>query len=161
MITRTLVLACLLVSAQAEERTQIFAPILRELKQSTSVPVRLPDHLPDLGQGQEPLYAVLEFARPAGYSVILAFTPDCNGASVCRVGTLSARRVTKGRIARGKRVTLAGGVAGAYREGGCGAGCSDSVVTWRDGTVEYSAGVKAGSETDVVKLANAILQNKS
>lgn len=158
------IIAGVLLTAQAQEGhttvAPVFAPILKQLQQGTTIPVRLPGNLPDLGQGQDPIYAVVEFAKPAGYSIILGFTPDCNGASVCRLGTLGARRVVKGRSLKGKRVSLARGIVGIYREASCGANCSDSVITWREGAVEYSAGVKAGSEEDARKLANAVVQGK-
>lgn len=154
-------LALLLAMAAQAEVAPVFAPIVAQLREHTAIPVRLPATLPDLGQGRDPIYAVVEYARKSRYSVILAFTPDCNGASVCRIGTMRARRLPKPEPARGKRVRLAGGVSGMYREASCGANCSDSVITWREGNVEYSAGVKAGSEKDVVNLANAILNGKS
>ena len=50
MIARALILACLFTTIRAQQPTQVFAPILDELKQGTSIPVRLPRSLRDLGQ---------------------------------------------------------------------------------------------------------------
>jgi hypothetical protein len=41
------------------------------------------------------------------------------------------------------------GVTGYYTEGVCGVNCPDSVISWREGPNEYTAGIKGGGETDV------------
>ena len=153
-------LAIAAIALGQEEGSDLKAAAVR-LRQGTTIPLRLPPKMPDLGQGNDPLYAIVELAKPTAYSVIIGFTPDCNGASVCRAGTLAARRLPKARAPRGKKVTLVNGVSGSFREGTCAAGCADSVVEWLEGNVQYSVGVKAGSQDDVTKLANIILRNKS
>jgi hypothetical protein len=133
----------------------VFRPIIDELRQKTRIPIRLPAKLPDLGQGPDRIYAVLVHSKPDSYSVVLAFTPDCNGASFCRIGSLTGAAGSKRRT--GKRIRLARGVTGFYTEGVCGANCSDSVIAWKEGPNEYTAGTKGGSDADVAALANAVL----
>lgn len=134
----------------------VFRSILGELLQQTRIAVRLPAKLPDLRQGSDRVYAVLAHAEPRSYSVVLAFTPDCNGASFCRIGSLNGSAASSKR-STGKRIRLARGVAGYYTEAVCGANCPDSVISWREGPNEYTAGIKGGSEADVAALANAVL----
>jgi hypothetical protein len=146
---------------KAGEVAPVFRSILEKLTRNTDLPVRLPATLPDIGEAGQPVYAIVEEAAPAAYSIILAFTADCNGASVCRIGTLSAKRVSGKTAVAGKPVSLTGGRRGFYTESECGANCSDSVVTWREGLVEYSVGFKAANRSDVLSFANAILRNRS
>ncbi len=133
----------------------VFAPVIQDLHGKVGIPLRLPAALPDLGQGSDRVYAVVLHADSQSYSLLLAFTPDCNGASVCRIGSLSGAKTS--RKVRGKAVRLKKGIIGRYAEADCGANCSDAVVSWREGAYAYSAGVKAGSQADAVGLANSTL----
>jgi hypothetical protein len=134
---------------------RVFQPVLGALQQKCPVRLRLPAHVPDLGQGNDPVYGVLGEAAVDRYTVYLAFTPDCNGASVCRIASFSAGPAGKDSAGAGGSVRLPGGRRGVYSEAECGANCSDAVVRWREGAVEYTVGVKGGSRADVVRLANA------
>ena len=134
----------------------IFRPIVDELRQKTRIAVRLPTKLPDVGQGSDRVYAVLAHAEPGSYSVLLAFTPDCNGASFCRIGSLTGSAASSKR-SKGKQIRLARGVKGYYTEAVCGANCPDSIISWKEGPNEYTAGIKGGGEADVAALANAVL----
>ena len=134
----------------------VFRSIVDELRQKTRIAVRLPAKLPDLGQGSDRVYAVLEHAEPGSYSVVLAFTPDCNGASFCRIGSLTGSAASSKR-SKGKQIRLARGVKGYYTEAVCGANCPDSIISWKEGPNEYTAGIKGGGEADVAALANAVL----
>ena len=154
------VLACSLGFAQpAGEVDPAFTAAAEQLRHTVKIPLRLPSKLPDLGQGREAVYAIVERAAPRSYSIIIGFTPDCNGASVCRIGTLAGSPAGRKRL-RGKGVKLKNGVAGRFNEASCGANCSDSIVSWREGANEYTVGVKAGSENDAAALANACLPSK-
>jgi len=143
---------------QAASSDPIFQRILEPLQKECQVPLRLPRRLPDLGQGTDPVYAVLESAQPDSYSIILGFTEDCNGASFCRIGILAGRKVPGQSRLSGKQVRLNYGFRGVYQEAECGANCTDAVIRWREGDVEYSVGVKAGSLADAKNLANASLR---
>ena len=132
------------------------ANTIAAIKAKTSIPVRLPTTLPDLGQGSDRLYWVVDKSGAAGYSVLLAFTQDCNGASFCRAGTLTGARAAE-RITGARRVSLAKGIRGEFSDSFCAAGCSDAVVRWSQNGVFYSAGVKGGSSKDAIVLANAVI----
>jgi hypothetical protein len=152
----TLLLSLVWSAPRQTDVDPVFRPIVDGLRQKTRIAVRLPAKLPDLGQGSDRVYAVLAHAEPGSYSVVLAFTPDCNGASFCRIGSLTGAAASSKR-STGKRIRLARGVTGYYTEGVCGANCPDSVISWREGPNEYTAGIKGGGETDVAALANAVL----
>ena len=152
----TLLLSLALGAPWQTEVDPVFRPMVDELRQKTRIAVRLPAKLPDLGQGSDRVYAVLARAETGSYSIVLAFTPECNGASFCRIGSLTGSGAS-GKRRTGKRIRLARGVTGYYTEGVCGANCPDSVISWREGPGEYTAGIKGGREADVAALANAIL----
>jgi hypothetical protein len=133
-----------------------FAPVIEDLRSKVAIPLRLPTVLPDLGQGTDRVYTIVQRAESSSYSVLLAFTPDCNGASVCRIGTLSGAKASRQRV-HGKAVHLKKGITGRYTESNCGANCSDAVVSWREGANAYAARVKAGRRDDAVALANSTL----
>jgi hypothetical protein len=142
---------------EASSSDPVFQRLLEPLQKECRIPLRLPRRLPDLGQGTDPVYAVLESAQPDRYSIILGFTEDCNGASFCRIGVLTGRKLAGPSRWSGKQVRLHFGLRGVYQEAECGANCTDAVIRWREGDVEYSVGVKAGSLVDAKNLANASL----
>lgn len=152
--------ACLLLTGgPADDVDPVFRPVIEELQAKVSIPLRLPSRLPDLGQGTDPVYAIVEQAKAHSYAIVLGFTPDCNGASVCRIGSISGAVAGQKKL-RGKTIRLKGGITGRYVEAECGANCSDSVVSWREGRNQYSVGLKAGSQADAAALANATLPAK-
>jgi hypothetical protein len=145
-----------LAAAPVAQVDPVFEAVIEGLYDKAAMPLRLPVKLPDLGQGTDRVYAIVEHAGSASYSVLLAFTPDCSGASVCRIGSFSGSRAGQKKL-HGKAVRLQKGITGRYTESECGANCSDSVVSWREGPYLYSVGVKAGSQADAVALANSTL----
>jgi len=161
-MSRLFVALALVVSAAGQTAAHVdpvFETVIEDLHAKVKIPLRLPGKLPDLGQGTDAVYAIVERATPYSYSIVLGFTPDCNGGSACRIGSLSGAAAGHKKL-RGKLVRLKRGITGHYIEGECGANCADSVIRWREGANEYSAGLKAGSEADAAALANAALSNR-
>src|SRR4051812_3960726 len=137
-----------LVLAQADP---VFATAAKLLKEKCAIPARLPKALPDVGQGNERIYASPQTVEHDSYVVILAYTEDCNGASFCRLGSLQGKAAPQGRSSlHGKPVRLAHGIRGFFGEASCGAGCSDATVEWQQGNNIYSAGLKGAKLQDVV-----------
>ncbi len=135
----------------------VFVKVVVDLRSRTRLAVVLPSRLPDLGQGRTKLYASLSEATPRGYEIVLGFTPDCSGGTACRIGTIGARMVAAPQVQlEGKAVTLGNGTAGWFAPATCGASCSDSLVTWRDGETERFVGIKAADEKAVIALADAV-----
>jgi hypothetical protein len=51
------------------ERQDVFASVMPALRKQTRVPLRLPSFLPDSGDKDSPIYAILESADPQGYEI--------------------------------------------------------------------------------------------
>ncbi|MEH2404819.1 hypothetical protein [Nostoc sp.] len=147
-----------LIAQQSQTQLHpVFKSILPKLKQKTQIKILLPKFIAE-SDGENPIYAIIEAATQQKYEILLAFTPDCNGASACRLGVISAQAVTH-KIPRlsGKPVSLAKGITGYFVDFTCGAGCSDATLTWRQQGVQYVVGVKAGDRTSLVKMANSAI----
>ncbi|AVH65907.1 hypothetical protein [Nostoc sp. 'Peltigera membranacea cyanobiont' N6] len=135
----------------------VFKSILPKLKQKTQIKILLPKFIPE-SDGENPIYANIETATQKNYEILLAFSPDCYGASACRLGVVSAEAVTRKTPGlNGKRVSLAKGFTGYFVDFTCGAGCSDATLTWRQQGVQYVVGLKAGDRTSLVKMANSAI----
>ncbi|MEH2161309.1 MAG: hypothetical protein V7K38_09715 [Nostoc sp.] len=137
----------------------VFKSILPKLNQKTQIRILLPKFIPE-SDGENPIYANIETATPKNYEILLAFTPDCYGASACRLGAVTAEAVThKTPRLTGKRVSLAKGFTGYFVDFTCGAGCSDATLTWRQQGVQYVVGLKAGDRTSLIKMANSAINS--
>lgn len=135
----------------------VFETILPKLKQSSKFAILLPKVIPG-SEGESQLYAVLENATANKYSIILGFSPDCGGGNACRLGTMTAQTVTSTTPKlKGKKVKLANGINAYFEDFGCGANCSDAILTWRQKKVQYSVGLKAGKVKDLLKMANSFV----
>ncbi|MDQ6705939.1 MAG: hypothetical protein M3Z85_08230 [Acidobacteriota bacterium] len=136
----------------------LFDPVISKVHRQWRLPVRVPTELPDLGDVKQRVYAALGNSTRRGYEIILGFTPDCNGGTACRIGTVSGS--TSSRKLRGKPVKLADGVTGYFLDAKCGANCSDSTITWKQVGAVYSMGIKAGRLPELTKMANSAILNK-
>jgi hypothetical protein len=135
----------------------IFRSILPKLTQKTQIHILLPQFIPESG-GENPLYAILETAIPNKYEIMLGFSPECTGGNACRLGSVAAEAVTKTtpRL-KGKPVALARNIKGYFEDYKCGANCSDATITWRQKSVQYTVGLKAGDRPTLVKMANSAI----
>ena len=132
-----------------------------DLKKRTSVPLRLPTHIA-AEPGEDQLYAVIESVSATAYDVEIAFDPECHTSSACHYGEVSGKTIKKGaRHARGTAMKLAGGLTGYFVDAGCGASCSDSTLTWDEGSYRYMVTGKAESAKVLVKIANSAIGNKA
>ena len=144
-----------------------FQPVLGQLE-STGVPPMLPADFPG-GEGLPPVHPHVFTAEPGEYEISLGFGADCRGAGACHYGSLAGKKVESSEpvstrsfefdAARAVEVTLANGTQGYFVEALCGANCDDSKVFWISDGFEYMVGMKAGGLSDVVDLANAVIEN--
>lgn len=132
----------------------IFKPVLSQLETQSQVPVVLPNYVPG-GSEELPVYAKVESAATSGYSVILGYTPDCNGGTACRLGTLTAAKPSEPPT--GETVTLAQGVTGYFTPATCGANCSDATLSWEQNGNRYTVGLKAGQKEALIEMANSAI----
>ncbi|MEA5577810.1 hypothetical protein [Anabaena sp. UHCC 0451] len=151
----------LIVKQQVNRKTAqphtVFKSILPKLKQNTKIRILLPSYIPGL-EGENPLYAIIETANKNKYDIILGFSPDCNGGSACRFGMISAEAINKTtpRLS-GKAISLAKGKTAYFVDFQCGAGCSDATLTWRQKGVQYTLGLKAGKQSELVEMAKSVI----
>jgi hypothetical protein len=140
------------------ERQDVFASVMPALRKQTRVPLRLPSFLPDSGDKDSPIYAILESADPQGYEIQLAWSDDCNGGNACHYGTVQGR-VTPPEGVSGRKVpvTLEGGIKGYFIDASCGAHCNDSWVGWSENGFHYSIGIKAEKKRVLIRVANSAI----
>ena len=163
----------------------LFKSNLLEL-QMTGIPLRLPTYIPEVGQRIKDetsrnqrlsLYGHLDDATANKYQITIGHSPSCDGGNVCRLGTVSATRITKGTpsIAEqysfmkdpkflGKRskelmsvVKLNQNITGTFVPWICGASCNDAKVVWDEGEYRYSVGIKVGDRDSLIQMANSTL----
>jgi hypothetical protein len=168
---------------------RLYQPILTDL-QMTGIPLRLPIEVPatttlrsrDPKTTAEtfkmPVYVHLNEDTPNGYVITLGYSDTCDGGNSCRLGTLSAQRLTKGTPAideqyafmkpgakfKGKRsqevmapVQLANGIKGQFIPWLCGANCNDAKVVWDQDGYRYFVGIKVGDKDALTLMANSAI----
>lgn len=137
------------------------APALREamsdLYRMSKVMILLPTALPTKLTPDQ--IWVTGSAGEQGYSLQLAFTPNCNGAS-CFMGSFVAGQ----EIAlSGQTVKLVQGLTGYYRDRTC-QNCGDASLAWAWNGTNYSIRFKAPGQTEaqrrtaMVQMANSAIQ---
>lgn len=136
----------------------LFQPVIAGIHRQWRLAVRVPAELPDVGARKDTVYAVLGKATRRRYEIVLGFTPDCTGGTACRIGTVSGEASL--RKVRGKPVKLANGITGRFQDAECGANCSDSTISWKQGPAWYTVGIKAGHLPELTKMANSAILNK-
>jgi hypothetical protein len=170
---------------------QRYQPILTEL-QMTGIPLRLPTYAPATTTIRSrdpkvtaetlkmPVFVHLNEDTPNGYIITLGYSETCDGGNSCRLGTLSAQRLTKGTPSideqyafmksgaqfKGKRsqelmatVSLTQGVKGQFIPWICGANCNDAKVVWDQDGYRYFVGIKVGDKGSLVQMANSAIES--
>ncbi|AFY99134.1 hypothetical protein [Calothrix sp. PCC 6303] len=135
----------------------VFQAVVPQIRKVTKIPVLLPKEIPT-SEGESQLYATVQGATAQKYQVILGYVPDCNGGTACRYGEVSGEAV-RNQTPRltGKAIFLRKGVTGYFSPSRCGANCSDAIVMWRQKGIQYSVGIKAAQQVDLVKVANSFV----
>ena len=118
-----------------------FAQAVPVLRSKSSVPLRLPTCLWGLDVGGE-FYAIVKSVDKSGYVVVLGATADCEGQHACSFGTMIGtsrplNQIDEYDVTRRPRtpVKLRHGLTGYFYAPVCGAYCSDSFITWTEGTL--------------------------
>jgi hypothetical protein len=135
----------------------VFKPIIPILKKKTQVPLWLPSYIPE-SDGDIPLYAQLEIVTAKNYSILLGFDSQCNGATACRLGSISGEKInSQNKLLKGKKITLSRKRQGYFVDATCGANCSDSTISWQEKGYLYRLAIKAGDLKTLVKMANSTI----
>jgi hypothetical protein len=135
-----------------------FEGVTTILVKKTSVPVRLPKFLPDNGDKEHPIFAILESGDPSSYEIQLAWTNDCKGGNSCHYGTIrgSTTPLHEGNAVMAP-VSLLYDIEGYFIDFTCGAHCDDSTVGWQEGGYYYSVSLKAEKMGVLVRVANSAI----
>lgn len=145
------------VNSKTTQPHPVFKSILPKLKKNTKIRILLPNYIPGL-EGESPLYAIIETVNKNKYDILLGFSPDCTGGTACRFGMISAEAInSKTPKLTGKAVSLAKGKTAYFVDAKCGANCSDSTLTWREKGIQYTIGLKAGKQQDLVEIAKSVI----
>jgi len=147
--------------AKLAQRLRDYLP---QLKEKTSIPLRLITYFPRLGKADD-LYVNVISADSTRYEIVLAFDPDCLGQNVCGYGILVGTTLPFNEIPdieeqKWVPVTLAGGIKARYYDTQCHAYCSYSMVAWSEGKWRYLVELKAERKWLVIKAANSALAHK-
>ncbi len=139
-----------------------YAPILPALRR-TRVPLCLLSDVGVMSPGLH-IYATIlsgpgiNAVTPTSYEIELGYTPNCNSATACRLGTLQGTLVALGAPRpTGRALRLAEGLTGYYTPFACGASCGDATITWDQGDARYTVGLKAGQEPVVARMADSAI----
>jgi len=130
---------------------------------ATAVPLKLPTFLPFI-DAANPIAASLVSVNQSGYEIALGWGEGCfsvdlpSGAGACHYGMI---RGSSGTLIEneGRRVpvNLTDGIRGYFVGFTCGANCDDAAIGWTQGGYHYSISLKAGSEKELIKVANSAI----
>jgi hypothetical protein len=137
----------------------IFNEVIPLLLKKTSVPLRLPEYVPDTDDKETPLYGILEVGEPERYSIQLAWIKNCTGGNACHVGYIGGSKTPFPREHKPEvPVTLRGGIKGSFIDSDCGAHCDDASLDWVEGGYYYGISLKAGNKKTLIRMANSAIQ---
>jgi len=136
----------------------VLESVRTSLARDSKVPLKLPTYFATEDEDYK-LYATVDAATVAAYSVELALVPDCAGATACHWGEVAGKALKAGsRPPKGRAVKLVQNITGYFVDGKCGASCSDSTLTWDQAGHRYTVAIKAGKSSSLVKMANSAIK---
>ncbi len=151
------------VAAQSSTLAPKLNKILPKIKRQTRVPILLPSNLQ---LPASPTVYVEGEGNKNGYDINLGFAPNCGGATVCKLGSISAKRSTQ-TFSPGdsfaKKIPLTKGITGFFNPMRCGASCSAPYIEWTYKGVRYLIEYKEAGSTNqqqqafLTKLANSAI----
>jgi hypothetical protein len=131
----------------------LFAEQLPRVKEKTTVPVLLPQRMPDLFDEYFPTGS----ARERRWDLDIGAAPNCGGSTACFVADINAR---KGGTPFGRRkVELARGRHGRFQPLSCGASCSPPSISWRERGATYDIQAKVGGRRALIRMANSAIRH--
>jgi hypothetical protein len=154
------IVAVVLCSAQLSHLIEVLAEVAPTLRDTTSVPLRFPSHIPILDKETE-LYAITRSVDGTGYEVVLGATPDCRGQHACSYGFLIGTTRPISSIVsdrRGSAVALFRGINASFYDTVCGGYCNESLIVWSEGKYHYIIGLKAEKKSNMILVANSAIE---
>lgn len=160
----------------------LFQNLLPTLYQRTKVPVRLPIYIPNL-KTEKPLVATLSSATGNEYAIVLGSRSNCQGQNSCKLGSLSATKLTAKALSlqktfqqaasfvndplfNGERrspdqmgpVTLSNNVKGYFIPWVFSDRYTEAKIIWEQDGVRYSIGLQQGDKDTLIKMANSAIK---
>jgi hypothetical protein len=131
---------------------ELFADQLPRLKEKSTVPILLPQRMPDRFDE----YFPTGFGRERRWGLQIGAAPGCGGATACFVADFRAR--AGGRPSGPRKVELARGRSGRFKPLTCGASCSPPSIEWRERGATFSIQAKVRGRR-LVEMANSAIRN--
>lgn len=167
-----------LPSKASAEPNSFFRPILPQLKRQTSVPILLPEKLPQfLLQRRGSIHLCLSEANANGYNIRIEQTPRCRGANADLIASFSAERISPNaryatpsvakKLQSLANVSLKPGIQGFFHPLGCGSSCTPPGIQWTYQGIWYSINLytptqNADAQSSIlVGIANSSLSQNS
>src|SRR5688572_26187771 len=129
---RILALSAALAAAPSVDLPELFADELPRVKERTSVPILLPQSMPD--DFEE--YFPTGFGRERRWGLQLGAAEGCGGATACFVASFKGRE--GGKPLGPREVRLTGGRTGRFKPLSCGASCSPPSIAWKQRGATYT-----------------------
>ncbi len=185
----------------------LFQNLLSTLYKQTKIPVRLPTYIPNpnaenslSGEGtivqasasasympnlkaKKTLIATLSSATANEYTIVLGNRPNCQGQNSCKLGSLSATKLTPKTISlqrafqqaasfvnnplfTGERrspdaigpVTLSTNIKGYFIPWVLSDRYTEAKIIWEQDGIRYSIGIQQGDKESLIKMANSAIK---
>ena len=144
-------------AAPTVDLPELFESELARIDPKTSVPILLPQTMPD--EFEE--YFPTGFGRERRWGLQLGAAEGCGGATACFIASFSGR--TGGKPFGERRVKLARGRIGRFQPLSCGASCSPPAIEWKERGATYSISAEVATEATEVRvfkrMANSAIRN--
>jgi len=144
--------------------SSVYTKAVPVLRSKTSIPLRLPTCVWGLESNDE-LHAIVKSADESGYVLVFGATSDCEGQHACSYGTVIGtsrplNQIDEYNVSRRPRtpVKLLHGLTGYFYASICDAYCSDSFISWTEGTYHYIIGLKAEKESNLLASVNSAIE---
>jgi|SRR5215472_8697691 len=136
-------------------------PLLKTLRETTKIPLRLPSFIPYSDDPSSQVYSSIIFVNGTSYAIDLSFTPDCTGGNSCHLGSIRSAEGTAMWSEHGSPVHLVNGLTSYFTPASCGgAGCTDAELFWTQDGFSYSVSLKAGSRSELIRMAQSMIRSK-
>jgi hypothetical protein len=145
------------LAAPTVDLPDLFDGQLARIEPKTSVPVLLPQRMPDEFDD----YFPTGFGRERSWGLQLGAVKHCGGANACFIASFSGRK--GGKPLGDRRVKLARGRVGRLTPLSCGGSCSPPSIEWKERGATYSIQAKVGTQATerrvFKRMANSAIRN--
>jgi hypothetical protein len=135
----------------------LFEGELDRIDPKTSVPILLPQRMPDEFDD----YFPTGFGRERSWGLQLGAVRNCGGANACFIASFSGRK--GGKPLGDRRVALARGRVGRFTPLSCGGSCAPPSIEWKERGATYSIQAKVGTQATELRvfkrMANSAIRN--